>query len=319
MLKAEVRRQNEAPSYRLRILFCLLTSAFFLRAPSALAWGEKGHAITTDVASLTLPNDMPRFFYDGMSTLTYLGDEPDRWRGAGDSIEGENAPNHFVDWEYVDGLTPLPRDRYLFIQLMMTSGRLRRFGLTPSTSGFLPWRIAEMTEQLTKEWRLWRATRANTPERAQAERAILQTAGILGHYAGDASNPLHATFHFNGWADADNPNGYANDCDVHSRFERDFINRAATTEAVVPRVAAAKMIADPFVTAIAFVRDSNSRVDALYRLDRDGGFNPWKPLRADAQSFALDRLAAGSALLRDLWWSAWRNSARRPGPATPAE
>ena len=32
-------------------------------------------------------------------------------------------------------------------------------------------------------------------------------------------------FRFNGWADADNPNHYSNDCDVHARFETWFINR----------------------------------------------------------------------------------------------
>jgi hypothetical protein len=28
------------------------------------------------------------------------------------------------------------------------------------------------------------------------------------------------------------------------------------------------------------------------------------------KKFATDRLAAGASLLRDLWWSAWQNSAK---------
>src|SRR5260221_12202321 len=121
-----------------------------LAATSALAWGEKGHAITTQAASLTLPNDLPRFFYDAMPQLEYLGDEPDRWRGGGESLEAENAPNHFLDWEYTDGLTP-PRDRYAVIALMQKNGRLRQHGIPPSTTRFLPWRIAELSDQLTTE------------------------------------------------------------------------------------------------------------------------------------------------------------------------
>lgn len=287
-----------------------------ITAPAAFAWGEKGHEITTEAAALSLPNDLPRFFYDHMSTLTYLGNEPDRWRNGGESLEGENAPNHFLDFEYVDGLT-LPRDRYAFIALMVKSGRLRQHGITPSTSGFVPWRIAELTEQLTTEWRIWRGTRAGSPERAQAEREIVETAGLLSHYVGDGAQPLHATVHFNGWADADNPNGYTNDCDTHSRFETWFVNRAATTNEVVPRVAPVKLVSDAFTTAVALLRESNSHVDDVYRLDKSGGFDPMKPVRADAKSFVLDRLATGASLLRDLWVSAWRNSgqSRRRAPA----
>jgi hypothetical protein len=81
-------------------------------------------------------------------------------------------------------------------------------------------------------------------------------------------------------------------------------------------------VSDPFVTAVSFIRDSNSLLDKLYQFDRDGGFAPMKPVRADAKAFAVDRIAAGASLLRDLWWSAWRNSAqprRRSAPATPVD
>lgn len=288
----------------LAILLCLA-------ATSALAWGEKGHSITTRAASLTLPNDMPRFFYEAGSALEYLGDEPDRWRSGGQSLEAENAPNHFLDFEYADGVAKsLPPDRYAFIALMEKSGRLRQHGLTPSTTGFLPWRIAELSEQLTTEWRLWRSTRAGTPERAFAEHEIVATAGLLSHYVGDASNPLHATMHFNGWGDADNPNGYSNDCDVHSRFETSFINRAVDLDDIVAKVTPATPVSDPFTTALSFIRNSNVLVGKLYQLDLDGGFAPMKPIRADAKGFAIDRIAAGASLLRDIWWSAWRESAQ---------
>jgi hypothetical protein len=291
-----------------------------LSASSAFAWGEKGHAITTEAATWALPNDMPRFFYDGVTTLIYFGEQPDRWRGGGDSLEGENAPNHFLDFEYAAGLA-LPRDRYAFVALMQSSGRLRQYGLTPSTAGFLPWRIAELTEQLTAEWRLWRNARPGSPERALAETAILTTAGLLSHYVGDASQPLHATLHFNGWADADNPQGYSNECDIHAKFESWFVNRAATTPEVMPEIGAAKLVSDPFNAAVAFIKDSNSRVEEVYRLDKAGAFDPMKPVGAEGKRFVLGRLALGSSFLRDLWWTAWKNSEkpRRRGPAPPGD
>jgi hypothetical protein len=285
--------------------------ALLLLAPCAFAWGEKGHQIVADAAELSLPNDIPPFFYQSFPTLTYLGDEPDRWRGGGDSLNAENEPNHFLDSEYVAGLT-LPNDRYAYVGLLVSSGTLRKHGISIANAGLLPWRIAELSEQLTAEWRIWR--RSNGAERAEAEREIIETAGLLGHYIADASQPLHTTFHFNGWGDAVNPNHYANDCDVHARFETWFINHEIETSNVVPLIAAPKLRSDYFATALAFVRESNALVDNLYRIDRDGGFVKATP---ESRAFAAERIAAGAAMLRDVWWSAWKNSATPRGRRAP--
>ena len=89
-----------------------------------------------------------------------------------------------------------------------------------------------------------------------------------------------------------------------------FVNRAVETGDVVAKVGPAKLVSDPFTTAVAFIRDASSRVEDLYRLEHDGGFDLMKPVRADAKAFTVDRIAGGAALLRDIWWSAWRTSAQ---------
>jgi hypothetical protein len=66
---------------------------------------------------------------------------------------------------------------------------------------------------------------------------------------------------------------------------------------------------DYFATAIEMVRASNKLVEPLYVLDRDGAFSLFGPVSPAGKAFAAARLAAGASLLRDLWWSAWRNSA----------
>jgi hypothetical protein len=45
-------------------------------------------------------------------------------------------------------------------------------------------------------------------------------------------------------------------------------------------------------------------------MDRDGAFDVFRPVSPEGKAFAADRLAAGASLLRDIWWSAWRNSAK---------
>ena len=126
-----------------------LVLALFAAAP-LFAWGEKGHYIVNEAATMSLPTDMPPFFYQAFPQLVWTAYDPDRWRGSGPSLDAANGPDHFLDYEYVDGLK-LPPDRYKFIALLGTSGTLRRHGLENSWTGFLPWRIAEICEQLTNE------------------------------------------------------------------------------------------------------------------------------------------------------------------------
>ncbi|MCU1348443.1 MAG: hypothetical protein JWO56_1473 [Acidobacteria bacterium] len=289
-----------------RILFALL--ATLAAAPPLFAWGEAGHTITNTAAALGLPNDMPPFFYQAFPDLIYLASDPDRWRSGGESVEGATTPDHFLDSEYAASLV-LPRDRYKFVALLESSGTLRRYGISNSTPGFLPWRIAELCERLTVLWRNWRSAPAGSPERRFIEHDIITVSGLLGHYAGDAAQPLHTTWHFNGWVEA-NPNHYRNDCDVHSRFESNFVDRALTLQDVQPIVPAPVLRSDYFTTAVDFVKHSSTLVEPLYRLDREHAFDDLHPIPPEAKAFTAERLAAGASLLRDLWWSTWRNSAK---------
>jgi hypothetical protein len=284
------------------VLFLFLIVA----ATPLFAWGEKGHYLVAESATTALPTDMPPFFYKAFPELIYLAYEPDRVKGAGKSMDAVNEPDHFMNYELADGLD-LPRDRYDFIALMESAGRLRKYGITPSTTGFLPWRIAELSELLQNEFRLWRNAR-DPRDRELIEHNIIYVAGLLGHYAGDSSNPHHATSQYNGW-ELENPNGYSNDCDVHARFEQQFVSHAMVIADVTPNLAPPKLRTDYFETALEMVRASNKLVEPLYVLDRDGAFSLFGPVSPAGKSFAAARLAAGGSLLRDLWWSAWRNSA----------
>jgi hypothetical protein len=297
-----------------RALAVLVT--LFAAAP-LLAWGEKGHYIVNEAATASLPTDMPAFFYQAFPQLVWTAYDPDRWRGAGPSLDAANGPDHFLDYEYVAALK-LPPDRYKFIALLGTTGTLRRHGLENSWTGFLPWRIAELSERLTNEWRQWRFAPRGSRERAFIEADIIRDAGVLGHFVGDASNPHHATFHYNGWA-GPNPNGYPIDCNTHDRFERYFVSHSMAASDVWPRVKPPVLRTDYFAAALEEVRESNSLVEPLYRLDRDGAFALVTPPSPQGVDFAGDRLAAGAGMLRDLWWSTWKNSEKAPKRGAPED
>lgn len=306
-----------------RIVFALVL--LIITAPRLAAFGEHGHYLASEAATLDVPGDMPAFFHQAYPRLVYMGYDPDRWRSGGPSLAAVNPPNHFLDHEYVSHLE-LPRDRYQFLALLESSGTLERFAIRNTTSGFLPWKVAELHDLLTVQWRLWRASSPHTIERLQIESNIIAIAGELGHYVADAGNPHHSTIHYNGWVDPQpdqfrcsgageelrceplNPLPF--DCGTHSRFESDFVSRVVRLEHVVPHLEPARRRADAFEAIMELLLESNALVRTIYELDRDGAFTGAGTPRG--REFAASRIAAGSSLLRDLWWSAWLASGEPP-------
>jgi len=278
-------------------------------------WGEKGHEMAARAAVETLPADVPSFFRGAAQQLEYLNPEPDRWRErALVEMDQAYAYDHYIDWERVPEGAADAADRFAFIGLLYAQGIKR-----PEQSvGLLPYRILELYERLVTEWRLWReAGDAGDPRRrAFIQERIVNDAGILGHYVTDAANPHHTTIHFNGWdADTPNPEGFTPDRDFHARFEAGFVQRYVDYGAVRARVdrrAPTSHAGTARRAVFDHILASHEEVETLYRLDRDVGFEPDEPAAPRAVSFAAERLAAGAAMLRDLWWSAWRESAGAP-------
>lgn len=273
---------------------------------AALGWGEKGHRLASTAATWNVPTELPHFFHRAYGDLVWFGYDPDRWRGAGRSADGATTPDHFLDWELVSHLE-LPSRRYELVDLLHSSGTVNRLGIRSDTAGFAPWRIAELTELLTEEWKLWRNA-TDDVDRERIETAIVFFAGILGHYVADAANPHHATIHYNGWVGSPD-RGFRNDCQTHARFESIFVANHVELDDVTARLRPPALRGDIFETALELIRDSNARVEPLYEMDAAGAFDI-PPATGGGTAFAADRIALGASVLRDLWWTAWKNSER---------
>jgi hypothetical protein len=121
------------------------------------------------------------------------------------------------------------------------------------------------------------------------------TSGIasanLAHYVGDGSQPLHTTYHHNGWGDFPNPEGFTNDR-VHVPWEGTYVKGVVTPQATRAAMPAFTDCGCPVEKrVIAYLTRTNSYVIPFYRLWKDGGFQP------------------GAAELRDMIVLAWRASA----------
>jgi hypothetical protein len=275
---------------------------------STLRWGVEGHEMAARAAVAVLPADMPSFFRAAGDQLVYLNPEPDRWRNR-DAVEMDQAwsYDHYVDLENVPDEALAAPNRFAYLEALDDAGLER----PERDGGFLHLRIVELYQRLVTEWRLWRAE-PDGVRRRWIEQRIVNDAGILGHYVTDASQPHHATIHFNGWAaSAPNPEGYTLDRTFHARFESDFVSAHVRPTDVSGRVRRApRSIAGSIRPAVVdYVRASNAEVETLYRLDRDIGFDPTRPAGPETRDFAAERLAVGARMLADLWWSAWLESA----------
>jgi hypothetical protein len=291
-----------------RVATALLVT-LVLGPDSALLWGEHGHRIVGGVAAEILPNEMPAFFRQAADELRYLNPEPDRWK---DRVERETDPaldgltfsEHFIDLEEIPAMR---REAFLASSHRVAfADSLRTIGKHASSVGVLPYRIIELTQSLRSGFRRWRAETDST-RRRWIEQRIINDAGILGHYVADGANPAHTSIHHNGWI-GDNPNGFTTDTRFHARFESEFV-QAMVDQGDVRRASTAPARVFPNVrtSVLAFLRESHGQLVRLYTLEKELPFDA-RNGRPPHKAFAVDRLAAGATMLRDLWYTAWITS-----------
>ena len=126
-------------------------------------------------------------------------------------------------------------------------------------------------------------------------------------YVADGANPHHTTIHFNGWA-GDDGRFATLERGIHYRFESAYVESHIALPEVEAALTAPTRDLGPLRPAIwDYVATTHELVVPLYELDEAESFGPETTGEAH-RAFAVDRLAAGAAMLRDLWWTAWVTS-----------
>ena len=273
--------------------------------PAACAWGNSGHRMINRLAASTLPADTPAFLRapEAVSEIEYLGPEPDRWRSPAEpELVAAQAPEHFIDLELADALGTLPHRRLDFEASVFASGQ------RPEKIGLQPWEATEVWERLKAAMREYRSLSAAKQDTRPVEQAILFYAGWLGHYVGDASQPLHTSIQYNGWV-GPNPNGYTTEHKIHWQFEGPFVDANLHEPEVRAKMTPVKAIdGDIFDAYVAYLRHTKTYVERVYQLDKAGGFTGAGT--AESRDFTAERLAAGASMLRDMIYTAWLESAK---------
>ena len=299
-------------------LAALITAA---GAGEASAWGGTGHRIIGVAAMRALPPELPAFLRspDAMVEIGELSREPDRWKGAGDVHDKDRELPHFIDIDDAGlvlggpSIDALPATRLDYQKALIAAGT------DEGKAGALPYGLIDGWQQVMQNFAYWRVlvaaeARTTDPERRawftedrrRRERLILRDLGVWGHYVGDAAQPHHTSVHYNGWGDYPNPEGFTKER-VHSAFESAFVRANITASMVEGKLPAPNVCTAAIERCVvAYIKRSNAQTVPYYRLEKAGGFRPGDPR---GQAFAVERLAAGAAEMRDLTVSAWRASA----------
>jgi hypothetical protein len=245
-------------------VFILVVSTL-LHAPSAYAWGNEGHRIINRLAALNLPQDAPAFlrWAGAVSEIEYLGPEPDRWRSPAEpELLAVQAPEHFIDLELADALGPLPHRRFEFEAAVFASGQ------RPEKIGLQPWQATEIWQRLKAAMREYRRLFDAHQDTHDVEQAAIFYAGWLGHYVGDASQPLHTTVQYNGWT-GPNPNGYTTEHKIHWKFEGPFVGANLHDPDVQPRMTPVHALqGDVFDDYVAYLRQTSKHIEKVYQLEK---------------------------------------------------
>jgi hypothetical protein len=272
------------------------------------AWGPKGHFIVNRLAIEASAARLPSFMKAATNDLVYNALEPDRWREEANSpMNIAQAPDHFFDSEYWGAISTIPNDRYTFM------AQLGAKKVDLIKVGYLPYAIIENYARLRNAFRNYRNAKTATDKDSAGANAV-HYAGILGHYVADATMPMHLSVHFNGWADGyANPKGFTTDRMFHARYETAYVDTAINAASVKSKVGAPQRLTDVFGAVKDHLSRTFSELEPMYEMEKSGEFNPQTP-RPKGTEFITNELARAAAMLGNLWYTAWVESAEAPAP-----
>jgi hypothetical protein len=310
---------------------------------NATAWDYEGHHAVNELALAALPTNFPAFAItrESRTRIEYLAGEADRWRnetstknGTGLTLGHASGPDHYLDLEDLElyGLTPetLPPLRYDFVADIVKArgAHPEKFPAidpakdsdhTRELSGFLPWAITENYQKLQSGFATLAAlekTGGTGQEIKNAKENIVYVMGVMGHYVGDASQPLHTTMYHHGWTSANNPNHYTTNYSFHAWIDGGFFrtNKGINVRKLIPQIKPAAKIAavsDPngiFQTSVKFIVATHDMVEPLYKLDHERKLSSHAENPAEGRAFLEAQLVKSGQLLGDLWLTAWETA-----------
>jgi len=225
---------------------------------------------------------MPQFIFQQSFFESHAMDADNR-----KSVDTAEYPKHFLDIDFYPNFTNLTRD---FDSL------LAQYGWTVvREKGILPWATVWTLDSLTAQL-----------SRGDWSQSYL-TASDLGHYVGDAHQPLHCTMNYNGQLTGNNG--------IHSRYESTMITNFSGSLYVTQD--SVRYIADPINFIFDYILHSQSLVDSVLQADAyakaasgwNGQGTPpssyYTFLWERSSVYTIDQIQRATVALASFWYTAW--------------
>ena len=314
-----------------------LALIFFLGPVKGFAWDYEGHRLVNQLALAALPTNFPAFIRtpEAQERIAFLGGEPDRWRNTSDlPLKHFNSPDHFIDLEdlalYRLKPSSLSHFRYEFAAQLAVARAANPRAFPPINAtndldhtkaliGFLPWTITEYYSKLKSAFSYLKTfEEAGTAEEiANARENVIFFMGVMGHFVGDATQPLHTTRNFNGWVDR-NPRGYTTNRNIHAWIDGGYFHKFGifSVAELQSRLRPAQLLwPDPkahhddiFREVMQFIVEQHRQVEPLYQLEKEGKLGGEGEGGLSGRAFLGDQLVKAGQMLGDLWYSAWQQA-----------
>lgn len=278
-----VRPASRHGSHRV-VRLAILAAALALAIEPAHAWDSRTHELIARLAIDALPSSPLR--------QTFEANEPRIERDAiAPDFDLRQRYGHAEEIQHYIDLEDFGGDPFGALGPDLAAMR-GKYGVRKlDRSGTLPWRIEELANGAGKAWRDRDCARA------------VELSGYLAHYAGDASQPLHSTRYYD---------GYAGDAGVHRRFERAVDHEVPAIARLAREQVHVQKIDSAWSAAIGEIRDANVLVPRVIQSDRA------VRAEADGHSGVYDRrlmerdgpmivrqVAAAASVLASIWLLEW--------------
>jgi hypothetical protein len=218
----------------MKSLFAFTVMAIVLSAAApAFAWGGRGHAaICESAVFLVKEKGLQEYLNNKPQMMGHLCNIPDfYWRSLGGDAVSLGGPTHYIDVE-ITGLktADVPTDFKKIVDTYTGKPNAFKKGATifnvPNEFGSVWWRADQFYRRfLTFNKELQAATPPRNAKEASDDNLPYNRAaydmsvslGLMGHFVGDTSQPLHTTANFDGWA-----NGHGG---LHAYYEDDIVSQ----------------------------------------------------------------------------------------------
>lgn len=254
----------------------------------AFGWGWETHRFINRKAVYHLPDQMMLFIQDSLFFSTHAADA-DMRRVSGDTSFYAEGPRHFMDIDDYPNFRTIPRS---LDSLIMIYGweRVKQNGTNPWAT---LWNYDSLVSQLRRgDWN-------------QAK----LTASDIGHYVGDAHQPLHNTVNYDGQL--------TNQRGIHSRYETTMLNTTYYQSHLFITPDSSRYIRDRINYVFEYILHTNSYVDTVLRADlhaktvsgwNGSGSAPtayYQALWQKTRTITLEQVQRATESLASLWYSAW--------------